>query len=65
MNTMTPPAISDAESFIKGANTPVAGLRIAALEGVTVNIDNPAGSGFRFENPNATSSCACDSSFLA
>ena len=36
------------------------------LAGVTVDfVDSLNGSGFKFENPNATSSCACGSSFSA
>ncbi len=36
------------------------------LNGVTVDfVDSLQGSGFKFENPNATSSCACGSSFSA
>ena len=36
------------------------------LDGVTVDfVDSLNGSGFKFENPNATSSCACGSSFAA
>jgi iron-sulfur cluster assembly protein len=36
------------------------------LDGVTVDfVDTLTGSGFKFENPNATSSCACGSSFSA
>ncbi len=36
------------------------------LEGVVVDfVDSLNGSGFKFENPNATSSCACGSSFSA
>ncbi|MDD5365664.1 MAG: iron-sulfur cluster assembly accessory protein [Gallionellaceae bacterium] len=36
------------------------------LNGVTVDfVDSLQGSGFKFENPNATSSCACGSSFNA
>ncbi len=36
------------------------------LSGVTVDfVDSLNGSGFKFENPNATSSCACGSSFSA
>jgi iron-sulfur cluster assembly protein len=36
------------------------------LNGVTVDfVDSLNGSGFKFENPNATSSCACGSSFNA
>ena len=36
------------------------------LAGVTVDfVDSIEGSGFKFENPNASSSCACGSSFSA
>jgi len=36
------------------------------LNGVTVDfVDSLNGSGFKFVNPNATSSCACGSSFSA
>lgn len=36
------------------------------LSGVTVDfVDSLNGSGFKFENPNASSSCACGSSFSA
>ena len=107
MLTLTPSALSAVEKFIKGSDTPVAGLRIAIsgggcsgfqygmrleeakadddvvvavgdvtllidpfsapmLDGVTVDfVDSLNGSGFKFENPNATSSCACGSSFSA
>jgi iron-sulfur cluster assembly protein len=107
MLTLTPSALSAVEKFIKGSETPVAGLRISIsgggcsgfqygmrleeakadddvevavggvkllidpfsapmLEGVTVDfVDSLNGSGFKFENPNATSSCACGSSFSA
>lgn len=34
------------------------------LEGVTVDfLDGMEGSGFKFENPNATASCGCGKSF--
>lgn len=36
------------------------------LEGVTVDfVDSLSGSGFKFENPNATAGCACGQSFSA
>ena len=36
------------------------------LQGVTVDfVDSLNGSGFKFVNPNASSSCACGSSFSA
>ncbi len=41
-------------------------LSAPLLEGVTVDfIDSLNGSGFKFENPNASSSCACGQSFSA
>ncbi len=107
MINLTPKAISAIDKFIKGNDTPVAGLRLSIsgggcsgfqygmaleankaeddvvveiggvtllvdpfsapmLQGVTVDfVDSLNGSGFKFENPNATSSCACGSSFSA
>ena len=36
------------------------------LEGVTVDfLDGIEGSGFKFDNPNATASCGCGNSFSA
>jgi iron-sulfur cluster assembly protein len=41
-------------------------LSAPLLEGVTVDfVDSLTGSGFKFENPNASTSCACGSSFSA
>lgn len=41
-------------------------LSAPLLEGVTVDfVESLTGSGFKFENPNATSTCACGSSFNA
>ncbi|MDD4963468.1 MAG: iron-sulfur cluster assembly accessory protein [Gallionella sp.] len=41
-------------------------LSAPLLDGVTVDfVDSLSGSGFKFENPNASSSCACGSSFSA
>lgn len=93
--------------FIKGAESPVEGLRISVtgggcsgmqyglaleekakgddtvvevgslkifidpfsaplLKGVTVDfLDSMDGSGFKFENPNASASCGCGNSFTA
>lgn len=107
MITLTPNAVSAIDKFVKGSDTPVAGLRISIsgggcsgfqygmrleeakadddvvvefggvtllvdpfsaplLDGVKVDfVDSLNGSGFKFENPNATSSCACGSSFSA
>lgn len=43
--------------FIDPASAPM-------LEGVTVDfLDSMEGSGFKFENPNATKSCGCGNSF--
>jgi len=41
-------------------------LSAPLLDGVTVDfVDSLTGSGFKFENPNASASCACGSSFSA
>ena len=41
-------------------------LSAPLLDGVTVDfVESLTGSGFKFENPNASSSCACGSSFTA
>ncbi len=41
-------------------------LSAPLLEGVTIDfVESFTGSGFKFENPNASSSCACGSSFSA
>ena len=41
-------------------------LSAPLLEGVTVDfVDSLSGSGFKFANPNGSSSCACGSSFSA
>ncbi len=107
MLTLTPSAQTAISRFIKGADTAVAGLRIAVtgggcsglqyamnlveakeaadvelacggvtvfvdalsaplLRGVVVDfIDGLDGSGFKFQNPNASHSCGCGTSFSA
>ncbi|MEW7980346.1 MAG: iron-sulfur cluster assembly accessory protein [Candidatus Sedimenticola endophacoides] len=41
-------------------------LSVPLLAGVTVDfLDGMDGSGFKFENPNATGSCGCGKSFSA
>jgi iron-sulfur cluster assembly accessory protein len=107
MITLTDNAQKALGRFIKGAESPVAGLRIGVsgggcsglqysmslvetkaatdlevpfeeltvfidpesapkLAGLTVDfIDSIDGSGFKFENPNATNSCGCGKSFSA
>ncbi|OHC92739.1 MAG: hypothetical protein A3J87_02110, partial [Sideroxydans sp. RIFOXYB12_FULL_59_6] len=41
-------------------------LSAPLLDGVTVDyVESLTGSGFKFENPNASASCACGSSFSA
>ncbi|MBI1423264.1 MAG: iron-sulfur cluster assembly accessory protein [Gammaproteobacteria bacterium] len=105
MLTLTDNAIQAIDRFIKGADSPIAGLRISVqgggcsgfqygmsleeasdltdtvvtfgavkvfidpqsapmLQGVKVDfVDGLEGSGFKFENPNATNSCGCGNSF--
>ncbi len=107
MITLTENAQKAISRFIKGADTPVEGLRISVtgggcsgmqygmsleetangddtvvevgdlkvfidplsapmLKGVTVDfLDSMEGSGFKFENPNASASCGCGNSFSA
>ena len=107
MITLTQSAQTAISRFIKGAESPVQGLRISVtgggcsgmqyglaleetpsnedtiievddvrlfvdpdsapmLNGVTVDfLDGMEGSGFKFNNPNATASCGCGKSFSA
>jgi iron-sulfur cluster assembly protein len=107
MLTLTASAEKAIGRFIKGAEAPIAGLRISVtgggcsgmqyavaleeaanaddtvvecgsisifvdpqsapmLQGVTVDfLDSMEGSGFKFENPNAATSCGCGKSFSA
>lgn len=107
MITLTDNAQKAISRFIKGAESPVEGLRISVtgggcsgmqyglaleeehkgddtivevgslkifidpysaplLKGVTVDfLDGMDGSGFKFENPNASASCGCGNSFSA
>jgi iron-sulfur cluster assembly accessory protein len=107
MLTLTDNAQAAVSRFIRGAEEPVAGLRISVtgggcsgmqyglalvaeakdndvvaefgdvkvfvdpfsaqlLAGTTVDfLDGMEGSGFKFENPNATRSCGCGKSFSA
>ncbi len=107
MLTFTASAQKAIGRFIKGAETPVEGLRVSVtgggcsglqyglaleqtaksddtivevnnlkifvdpssaplLKGVTVDfLDSMEGSGFKFENPNASASCGCGNSFSA
>lgn len=51
--------VGDLKVFVDPASAPL-------LEGVTVDfLDSMDGSGFKFENPNATASCGCGNSFSA
>lgn len=107
MLTLTENAQKAISRFIRGSDTPVAGLRISVtgggcsgmqygmaleeackdddvvvetgsltifvdpysaplLQGVTVDfLDGMEGSGFKFDNPNASASCGCGKSFSA
>lgn len=49
-----------------GVKVLVDSASVTLLDGVTVDfIDGLEGSGFKFENPNATNSCGCGKSFSA
>jgi len=59
-------AEDDVEVAVGGVMLLIDPFSAPMLEGVTVDfVDSLNGSGFKFENPNATASCACGSSFSA
>jgi iron-sulfur cluster assembly protein len=59
-----PPATDDQLFEQDGIRIVVDGLSLQYMEGATVDyIDDVMGGGFKIENPNATSSCGCGSSF--
>jgi iron-sulfur cluster assembly protein len=59
-------AEDDVEVAVGGVKLLIDPFSAPMLDGVTVDfVDSLNGSGFKFENPNATSSCACGSSFSA
>ena len=48
----------------EGVRVVVDALSLQYMDGATVDfLDDPMGGGFKIENPNATSSCGCGSSF--
>ena len=54
----------DTVQDIQGLTMLIDEASMPLLEGVTVDfIDSMEGSGFKFENPNATASCGCGKSF--
>jgi len=60
------PADDDVCVKVEGITLLVDPFSAPLLQGVTVDfVDSLNGSGFKFVNPNATSSCACGSSFSA
>lgn len=49
-----------------GIKIVVDGLSLQYMEGAMVDyVDDPMGGGFKIENPNATNTCGCGSSFQA
>ena len=59
-------ADDDTVQEVNGINLVIDKASEPLLEGVTVDfIDGMEGSGFKFENPNATASCGCGKSFSA
>ncbi|MES9813439.1 MAG: iron-sulfur cluster assembly accessory protein [Candidatus Thiodiazotropha sp.] len=51
--------LNDLRIFVDPSSAPL-------LDGVTVDfLDSMEGSGFKFENPNASASCGCGNSFSA
>lgn len=64
MRLESEPAEDDHVLEVGGITLLIDPLSAPLLNGVTVDfVDSLNGSGFKFENPNATSSCACGSSF--
>jgi iron-sulfur cluster assembly accessory protein len=60
------PGADDTVIEYDGFKVLVDAMSAPLLSGVTVDfVDSIDGSGFKFENPNAASSCACGSSFNA
>lgn len=59
------PADKDDQVFeSEGVKIVVDALSMTYLEGADVDfVDDPAGGGFKINNPNATASCGCGSSF--
>lgn len=54
----------DAVHEIQGLTMLIDEASAPLLQGVTVDfVDSMEGSGFKFENPNATASCGCGKSF--
>ncbi len=59
-------AEGDLVKNIDGVTLLIDEASLPLLEGVTVDfLDGLDGSGFKFENPNATASCGCGKSFAA
>jgi iron-sulfur cluster assembly protein len=59
-------ADDDVEVAVGGVMLLIDPFSAPMLEGVTLDfVDSLNGSGFKFENPNATASCGCGSSFSA
>lgn len=66
MKLETEKAEDDVVLELDGVTLLVDPMSAPLLAGVKVDfVDSLNGSGFKFENPNATSSCACGSSFAA
>lgn len=59
-------AVEDGDQVVEigGVTLLIDGLSAPMLEGVTVDyVESMEGSGFKFENPNASASCGCGKSF--
>ena len=66
MKLETEKADDDMAIEIDGVTILVDPFSAPMLDGVTVDfVDSLSGSGFKFENPNATAGCACGQSFAA
>ncbi len=66
LNIEDKPADDDMTAEINGIRVFVDAFSAQYLSGVTINyVTAMQGSGFTFENPNATGGCGCGTSFTA
>src|SRR3954453_463658 len=66
LNIEERPLEDDLVNEINGVRVFVDGFRAQYLAGVTIDyVSSMQGSGFTFNNPNATGGCGCGSSFTA
>lgn len=66
LNIEDNPADDDLTASLNGVRVFIDAFSLQYLNGVTIDyVSSMQGSGFTFENPNATGGCGCGSSFTA